>query len=366
MGYDFYQAEALGLEKTVLDTVAQAAEDWKIDDSKGLLGRCNFRDDMLDRKVPFLRGGEKKAISEYTGTVIRVIEVNDQTIQDYLQGDYNVMQSVLTYRAIAMIVGILISVMIQHSEVRSLEVCRVVAAPPMWPAWPLCGPPQAPATPAMAAPPERRGSMKLIRRVKGSKAKKGSSVGLQPREKIAANLEGGAGSNNRQVVPESPDDIPFGAAGHGNVGTLESSDWTIICTAGSREEVFFEACPWFESDCEDEFFSVNGDVTPARSFRTASSSSNQAAVPPGPCKLQTLGSILRAEALKRQQQQQHPPPSPPQVKLADLLCERQESFAYDHYAGFGVSRNSSLAGEQAARRCCMPSFVSYTGRRRRK
>ncbi|XP_062182300.1 ABC transporter F family member 5-like [Phragmites australis] len=130
------QAEALDLEKTVLDTVAEAAEDWKLDEIKGLLGRCNFRDDMLDRKVQFLSGGEKarlafckfmvtpstllildeptnhldipskemleEAISEYTGTVItvshdryfvkqivnRVIEVNDQTIQDY-QGDYN-------------------------------------------------------------------------------------------------------------------------------------------------------------------------------------------------------------------------------------------------------------------------------------
>ncbi|KAF8700190.1 hypothetical protein HU200_034567 [Digitaria exilis] len=130
------QAEALDLEKTVLDTVADAAEDWKLDDIKGLLGRCNFRDDMLDRKVKFLSGGEKarlafckfmvtpstllildeptnhldipskemleEAISEYTGTVItvshdryfikqivnRVIEVKDQTIQDY-KGDYN-------------------------------------------------------------------------------------------------------------------------------------------------------------------------------------------------------------------------------------------------------------------------------------
>lgn len=43
----------------MLDTVADAAEDWKLDDIKGLLGRCNFRDDMLDRKVKFLSGGEK-------------------------------------------------------------------------------------------------------------------------------------------------------------------------------------------------------------------------------------------------------------------------------------------------------------------
>ncbi|KAI8540724.1 hypothetical protein RHMOL_Rhmol08G0008200 [Rhododendron molle] len=130
------QAEALDLDKTVLETVAEVAEDWRIDDVKGLLGRCNFKADMLDRKVSFLSGGEKarlafckfmvkpstllvldeptnhldipskemleEAISEYEGTVItvshdryfikqivnRVLEVKDGTLQDY-EGDYN-------------------------------------------------------------------------------------------------------------------------------------------------------------------------------------------------------------------------------------------------------------------------------------
>lgn len=130
------QAEALDLEKTVLQTVEEAAEDWRIDDIKGLLGRCNFKADMLDRKVSLLSGGEKarlafckfmvkpstllvldeptnhldipskemleEAISEYKGTVItvshdryfirqivnRVIEVKDKGLQDYA-GDYN-------------------------------------------------------------------------------------------------------------------------------------------------------------------------------------------------------------------------------------------------------------------------------------
>ncbi|THU53155.1 hypothetical protein C4D60_Mb10t11420 [Musa balbisiana] len=130
------QAEALDLEKTVLETVEEAAEDWRIDDIKGLLGRCNFKSDMLDRKVSVLSGGEKarlafckfmvkpstllvldeptnhldipskemleEAISEYQGTVItishdryfirqivnRVVEVKDETLQDYA-GDYN-------------------------------------------------------------------------------------------------------------------------------------------------------------------------------------------------------------------------------------------------------------------------------------
>ncbi|KAF6175612.1 hypothetical protein GIB67_022614 [Kingdonia uniflora] len=130
------QAEALDLDKTVLETVEEAAEDWRLDDIKGLLGRCNFKSDMLDRKVSFLSGGEKarlafctfmvkpstllvldeptnhldipskemleEAISEYSGTVItvshdryfikqivnRVVEVKDTTLRDYA-GDYN-------------------------------------------------------------------------------------------------------------------------------------------------------------------------------------------------------------------------------------------------------------------------------------
>ncbi|KAK1278039.1 ABC transporter F family member 5 [Acorus gramineus] len=130
------QAEALDLEKTVLETVEEVAEDWRLDDIKGLLGRCNFKADMLDRKVSLLSGGEKarlafctfmvkpstllvldeptnhldipskemleEAISEYQGTVItvshdryfikqivnRVVEVKDGNLQDYA-GDYN-------------------------------------------------------------------------------------------------------------------------------------------------------------------------------------------------------------------------------------------------------------------------------------
>lgn len=130
------QAEALDLNKTVIETVEEVAEDWTIDDIKGLLGRCNFKADMLDRKVSLLSGGEKarlafckfmvkpstlmvldeptnhldipskemleEAIAEYQGTVItvshdryfikqivnRVVEVKEGNLQDYA-GDYN-------------------------------------------------------------------------------------------------------------------------------------------------------------------------------------------------------------------------------------------------------------------------------------
>ncbi|KAH9544996.1 hypothetical protein CY35_12G024900 [Sphagnum magellanicum] len=130
------QAEALDLGKTVLQTVEEAAEDWRLNDIKSLLGRCNFKSEMVHRKVEFLSGGEKarlalckfmvtpstllmldeptnhldipskemleEALREYSGTVIavshdryflrqivnRVVEVKNQELIDYV-GDYN-------------------------------------------------------------------------------------------------------------------------------------------------------------------------------------------------------------------------------------------------------------------------------------
>ncbi|XP_024181948.1 uncharacterized protein At3g27210 isoform X1 [Rosa chinensis] len=34
--------------------------------------------------------------------------------------------------------------------------------------------------------------------------------------------------------------------------------------AGSKDEAFFDSKPWLDSDCEDDFYSVNGDFTPSR------------------------------------------------------------------------------------------------------
>ena len=61
---DYFQAEALDLNKTVLQTVEEVAEDQTIDKIKGLLGRLNFKSDMLDRKVSLLSGGEKVNLSK--------------------------------------------------------------------------------------------------------------------------------------------------------------------------------------------------------------------------------------------------------------------------------------------------------------
>ncbi|KAM7506506.1 hypothetical protein LguiA_016959 [Lonicera macranthoides] len=42
-----------------------------------------------------------------------------------------------------------------------------------------------------------------------------------------------------------------------------SSAATTLRDSGSKEETFFDSQAWLESDCEDDFLSVNGDFTPS-------------------------------------------------------------------------------------------------------
>jgi ATP-binding cassette subfamily F protein 3 len=57
------QAEALDLEKTVLDTIADAVRDWKTEEIRGLLGRFLFSGDVVFKKVGMLSGGEKARLA---------------------------------------------------------------------------------------------------------------------------------------------------------------------------------------------------------------------------------------------------------------------------------------------------------------
>jgi len=53
------QAEALDLEKTALDTIADQVPEWKTTEIRGLLGRFLFSGDTVYKKVGSLSGGEK-------------------------------------------------------------------------------------------------------------------------------------------------------------------------------------------------------------------------------------------------------------------------------------------------------------------
>lgn len=57
------QAEALDLEKTVLETIADEVHDWKDAEIRGLLGRFLFSGDAVFKKVSVLSGGEKARLA---------------------------------------------------------------------------------------------------------------------------------------------------------------------------------------------------------------------------------------------------------------------------------------------------------------
>ncbi|KAF7008932.1 hypothetical protein CFC21_023576 [Triticum aestivum] len=65
--------------------------------------------------------------------------------------------------------------------------------------------------------------------------------------------------------------VPDTAAGGGGRATIVASpdrygteNVLIVTPGGSRDESFFEARPWLDSDSEDDFQSVRGDFTPSR------------------------------------------------------------------------------------------------------
>jgi hypothetical protein len=159
----------------------------------------------------------------------------------------------------------------------------------------------------------------------------------------------------------------------------------LFFAGSSREETFFEASPWLESDCDDDFYSVNeandepfghrydfvpnisevsfnqqwhlvpasSDLTPARSF-SSQTSGRIASYAVASKNLPTLGAILKAEPLK--------PPAPHMRKLGDLLREPQDDDG-------GLSRADSLRLAEEANRCCVPQLaraISCNGTRRSK
>ncbi|KAK3413016.1 hypothetical protein EUGRSUZ_I01656 [Eucalyptus grandis] len=79
-------------------------------------------------------------------------------------------------------------------------------------------------------------------------------------------------TSSAAAIPPSP--IKAKAVGGGDVpigGGFLKSQWSpgprstsSFRDYGSKEDVFFDSKPWLESDCEDDFFSVNGDFTPSR------------------------------------------------------------------------------------------------------
>ncbi|KAJ1391587.1 hypothetical protein SESBI_36570 [Sesbania bispinosa] len=63
------------------------------------------------------------------------------------------------------------------------------------------------------------------------------------------------------VIPPSPiKEQPK----NGSLRWSSSRSTTNFTNYGSKEEAYFDSKAWLDSDCEDDFYSVNGDFTPSR------------------------------------------------------------------------------------------------------
>ncbi|XP_059669987.1 uncharacterized protein At3g27210-like [Cornus florida] len=78
------------------------------------------------------------------------------------------------------------------------------------------------------------------------------------------------GSKTEKLVVPSPiKDKPIISVDRPVAGVGLKSQWSpsnqvTSFDLGSKDETFFDSQAWLESDCEDDFLSVNGDFTPSR------------------------------------------------------------------------------------------------------
>ncbi|XP_047064415.1 uncharacterized protein At3g27210-like [Lolium rigidum] len=85
------------------------------------------------------------------------------------------------------------------------------------------------------------------------------------RKKPASAAAPAADGSNRTASSTAAVLAGIGTAGSGGGALIVASpDRYGTENGGSRDESFFEARPWLDSDSEDDFQSVRGDFTPAR------------------------------------------------------------------------------------------------------
>ncbi|CAA0823480.1 Unknown protein [Striga hermonthica] len=88
----------------------------------------------------------------------------------------------------------------------------------------------------------------------------GACVSVQKCPEPAVELHLSDGSKNDKLSQE----VDAVSGDDHAVSHLKSELSTRFRLAVSKDEAFFDSQPWIESDCEDDFMSVNGDFTPSR------------------------------------------------------------------------------------------------------
>lgn len=95
----------------------------------------------------------------------------------------------------------------------------------------------------------------------------GSCASIHRNSDSAMNFRLSIGSKtNEMTIPPSPikDNLTPINGGAGAGGVFVKSHRTPSSHLGSKDETFFDTRGWLDSDCDDDFYSVNGDFTPSR------------------------------------------------------------------------------------------------------
>ncbi|XP_057800715.1 uncharacterized protein At3g27210-like [Salvia miltiorrhiza] len=94
----------------------------------------------------------------------------------------------------------------------------------------------------------------------------GSCVSVHKDSDSLTKLRFSIGSRNEKLLIPSPvKEKPVTVnAGDRTAADVAVSSPACYTSVGSKDEAFFDSQPWLESDCEDDFVSVNGDFSSSR------------------------------------------------------------------------------------------------------
>lgn len=134
---------------------------------------------------------------------------------------------------------------------------------------------------------------------------------------------------------------------------------------GSKEETFFDSQAWLDSDCDDEFMSVNGEFTPSRGNTPVHHSSTLGTQRVGVLaasidNIEPIGSTF----------QPSPTPTEKRKRLLDLFKESLRGKS-DSPLEFGETKDSDMGlnkNSSKPKSGCFSSLISArtTGRQKKK
>ncbi|KAL3653813.1 hypothetical protein CASFOL_003494 [Castilleja foliolosa] len=92
----------------------------------------------------------------------------------------------------------------------------------------------------------------------------GSCISVHKDQESALKLQFSIEPKKEQVLIPSPVKEKTDSVNAGDASAKSRLSSAPFVDKGSKDESFFDSQPWLESDCEDDFLSVNGDFTPSR------------------------------------------------------------------------------------------------------